>query len=51
VLELPVPDVPFFAWAVGESSLPVALRRHWVKAGVPKENIMFCGYWRSAHRH
>lgn len=48
---LPLPAEPFYGWTVGESSLPVGLRRHWVKAGVPKENIMFCGYWRSGHTH
>jgi NADPH-dependent ferric siderophore reductase len=47
---LPVPAEPFYGWAVGESALPVAMRRHWVAAGVPKENIMFCGYWKSAHK-
>ncbi|MFC6579519.1 siderophore-interacting protein [Planomonospora parontospora] len=45
--ELPVPAEPFFGWVVGEQALPVALRRHWVGAGVPKEHIMFCGYWRA----
>jgi NADPH-dependent ferric siderophore reductase len=47
VLDLPLPDEPCYAWTVGESSLPVALRRHWVRAGMPKENIMVCGYRRS----
>ncbi|GAA1577550.1 siderophore-interacting protein [Actinomadura kijaniata] len=43
---LDLPDEPFFGWTVGEQALPVAVRRHWVKAGAPKERIMFCGYWR-----
>lgn len=43
---LPLPDGPFYGWVVGEQHLPTALRRHWVAAGVQKENIMFCGYWR-----
>lgn len=48
---LPVPAEPFFGWVVGEQTLPVSLRRHWVKAGVPKDHIMFCGYWRAgSHR-
>jgi NADPH-dependent ferric siderophore reductase len=48
---LPVPAEPFFGWAVGEQALPVAMRRHWVQAGVPKSAISFCGYWKSgAHR-
>nr|BFE86995.1 hypothetical protein GCM10020093_095960 [Planobispora longispora] len=45
--ELPVPAESFFGWAVGEQALPAALRRHWIGAGVPKGNIMFCGYWRA----
>lgn len=43
---LPVPEEPCYGWVVGESELPVRLRRHWVRAGMPKEHIMFCGYWR-----
>lgn len=43
---LPVPSDPFYGWVVGEQTLPSSLRRHWVQAGVPKGNIMFCGYWR-----
>lgn len=43
---LPVPSDPFYGWVVGEQTLPSTLRRHWVQAGVPKGNIMFCGYWR-----
>ncbi|MEV0390221.1 siderophore-interacting protein [Nonomuraea sp. NPDC050643] len=45
-LELPLPSEPCYGWVVGESALPAALRRHWVRNGVPKEHIMFCGYWR-----
>ncbi|MCP9948198.1 siderophore-interacting protein [Actinomadura madurae] len=48
---LDLPTEPFFAWTVGEQTLPTRLRRHWVKAGVPKNNIMFCGYWRNTHNH
>lgn len=43
----PLPDEPWYGWVVGESTLPVALRRHWVAAGVPKSTIMFCGYWKA----
>lgn len=50
VLTAPVPDT-FYGWVVGESALPVAVRRHWTAAGVPKENIMFCGYWRAGKSH
>jgi NADPH-dependent ferric siderophore reductase len=45
------PQTPSYGWAVGEQSLPVALRRHWVQAGVPKTSISFTGYWRSGARH
>jgi NADPH-dependent ferric siderophore reductase len=41
-----LPSEPFYGWVVGEQALPTTLRRHWIKAGVPKESIMFCGYWR-----
>jgi NADPH-dependent ferric siderophore reductase len=43
---LPVPSDPFYGWVVGEQTLPSSVRRHWVQTGVPKGNIMFCGYWR-----
>jgi NADPH-dependent ferric siderophore reductase len=43
---LPVPGAPFRGWVVGEQALPTTLRRHWVRAGVPKEDIVFCGYWK-----
>lgn len=45
--ELPLPAEPFYGWVVGEQHLPSTLRRHWVRNGMPKERIMFCGYWRS----
>ncbi|TCO62285.1 siderophore-interacting protein [Actinocrispum wychmicini] len=47
----PLPTEPFYGWTVGESTLPVTLRRHWVKSGVPKENVMFCGYWKAGRGH
>ncbi|SMQ75433.1 siderophore-interacting protein [Agreia sp. VKM Ac-1783] len=37
-----------FAWTVGESALVAGARRHWIATGVPKENIMFCGYWKAS---
>ncbi|WP_433506454.1 siderophore-interacting protein [Pseudonocardia halophobica] len=43
---LPVPTEPFYGWTVGEQALPTGIRRHWVRNGVPKDRIMFCGYWR-----
>ncbi|MEU4224761.1 siderophore-interacting protein [Nonomuraea sp. NPDC026600] len=33
--------------ALGEQALPVGLRRHWIAAGLPKDRIVFCGYWRA----
>ena len=44
---LPLPGEPVYGWVVGEQTLPTSLRRHWVRAGMPKQNIMFCGYWKS----
>jgi NADPH-dependent ferric siderophore reductase len=44
---LPVGDEPFYGWVAGEQALATGLRRHWVGAGVPKQHIMFCGYWRA----
>lgn len=46
----PVPAGPCYGWVAGERGLPTALRRHWVDAGVPKDRIAFCGYWRAGRR-
>ncbi len=46
----PLPGHRFYGWAVGESGLATGARRHWVRAGVPKEDVTFCGYWK-ASRH
>ncbi|WP_199542695.1 siderophore-interacting protein [Prauserella sp. PE36] len=46
-----LPGERFYGWVVGEQTLPSTLRRHWIRAGVPKEDIMFCGYWRAAKAH
>ncbi|HEX7660355.1 MAG TPA: siderophore-interacting protein [Pseudonocardiaceae bacterium] len=43
---LTLPAEPTYGWVVGEQSLASGLRRHWVSAGLGKDNIMFCGYWR-----
>ncbi len=43
------PTEPFFGWVVGEQGLATGLRRHWVRSGVPKDRVMFCGYWRNRH--
>lgn len=45
--DLRTPEEPAHAWVVGESGLAVNLRRHWVRAGIPKNDIMFCGYWKA----
>ncbi|HLT61050.1 MAG TPA: siderophore-interacting protein, partial [Microlunatus sp.] len=44
--DLPTPTEPSYGWVVGEQSLAVGLRRHWVQTGWPKSQILFCGYWR-----
>lgn len=44
---MPLPDGPAFGWVVGEQALPVAVRRHWIAAGLPKDRVVFCGYWRA----
>lgn len=48
---LPLPSEPFYGWVVGEQNLPVSLRRDWVRRGVPKEHVMFCGYCRHGRAH
>lgn len=40
-----------FHWAAGEQSLPAAMRRHWVRAGVEKGHISFTGYWKHGGSH
>jgi len=47
--DLAVPATAVHGWVVGESAMAVALRRHWVRAGIPKNDIMFCGYWKARH--
>lgn len=42
-----MPAEPFYGWVVGKQTPPSTLRRHWVRAGVQKDNIMFCGYWKA----
>lgn len=46
-----VPGEPFFGWVAGEQRLASATRRHWVQAGVPKDAISFCGYWKAGPGH
>jgi NADPH-dependent ferric siderophore reductase len=45
--ELPAPAGPWFGVAVGEQALASGLRRHWLAHGLPKDRLMFCGYWRA----
>ena len=40
------PTELWFGWVVGESGMVAEVRRHWVASGQPKEQIMFCGYWK-----
>lgn len=47
---LPSTGERFYGWAVGESALPIAMRRHWIAAGVAKSDILFCGYWKAGRR-
>ncbi|WP_432842125.1 siderophore-interacting protein [Dactylosporangium sp. CA-092794] len=44
---LPPAAGPCYGWAAGEQALATGMRRHWVAAGLPKDHIMFCGYWRA----
>ncbi|PKW14851.1 siderophore-interacting protein [Saccharopolyspora spinosa] len=45
---LPTATSPTYGWVVGESNLAASLRRHWIRNGLPKDHIMFCGYWRKS---
>ncbi|WP_151526296.1 siderophore-interacting protein [Serinicoccus kebangsaanensis] len=48
---VPVPDGEVYAWVAGESDLATGLRRHWVRQGVAKKQISFCGYWKADAGH
>jgi len=45
-----LPDGPLSVYAVGEQHMPGAARRHLVAQGVPKERIVFLGYWKQGAR-
>ncbi|KRC51958.1 phage tail protein [Leifsonia sp. Root227] len=47
--DLGVGGVRTYGWVVGESSMAVSLRRHWVGTGLAKGDVTFCGYWKRAH--
>ncbi|WP_130011616.1 siderophore-interacting protein [Serinicoccus sediminis] len=49
--DVPVPEGPVYAWVAGESDLATAARRHWVRHGIPKSHISFCGYWKAGTSH
>jgi NADPH-dependent ferric siderophore reductase len=44
----PVPAEPVTAWVVGEPALVAGARRHRVGAGVPQQDVTFCGYGKAA---
>jgi NADPH-dependent ferric siderophore reductase len=46
-LALRPPEEPAYGWVAGEQALATGVRRYWVASGLPKERIMFCGYWRA----
>lgn len=48
---VPVPEGEVYAWVAGESDLATSARRHWVRHGIPKAQISFCGYWKSGTSH
>ena len=45
----PQPPERSYAWVVGESSMAVGMRRHWVTQGTAKADVTFCGYWKKQH--
>ena len=51
IKEMEQPAEKWFGVALGEQSLASGVRRHWVDHGQPKDELMFCGYWRSAQQH
>ncbi|GLY90444.1 hypothetical protein [Actinoallomurus iriomotensis] len=44
-----LPEEPTYGRVVGEQALAAGVRRHWVGSGLPKDDIMFCGYRRAGH--
>lgn len=48
--EVDQPTERWFGVALGEQSLAAGVRRHWVDHGQPKDELMFCGYWRDGHQ-
>lgn len=48
-LEAPAGDV--YGWVVGEQSLAAGVRRLWVRGGLPKDRVVFCGYWKAGKAH
>lgn len=46
----PAPAADTYAFLVGASGLATGARRHLVRAGLAKDRITFCGYWKSSVR-
>lgn len=46
----PAPAADAYAFLVGESGLATGARRHLVRTGLAKEQITFCGFWKSSAR-
>jgi NADPH-dependent ferric siderophore reductase len=47
VQSTPIPDGPSYFWLAGESSVVTSIRRHLVRdCGVPREAVVFTGYWK-----
>lgn len=47
---LPTPRADTYAFLVGESGLATGARRHLVRAGLAKDRITFCGFWKASAR-
>ena len=47
--EMPLPDDGSYGWVVGEQGLASGVRRLWVDAGLPKDRLTFCGYWKARY--
>ncbi len=48
-VDAPLPSRATYAWVAGERALATGVRRHLLRNGLPKERIVFSGYWRDGH--